>query len=108
MLNKVELLDAGQLDELELKLRERLQWQGPIHRISALSGDGCGELCNTLMESITEHRQRLADDADYRQAEKQREAAMAFEIRRSIEASKPKKKRDDELDDDWDEDWDHD
>jgi GTP-binding protein len=108
VLNKVELLDAGQLDELELRLRERLQWQGPIHRISALSGDGCRELCNTLMESITEHRQRLAEDADYRQAEKQREAAMAFEIRRSIEASKPKKKRDDELDDDWDEDWDHD
>lgn len=108
VLNKVELLDAGQLDELQLRLRERLQWQGPIHRISALSGDGCRELCNTLMESITEHRQRLAEDADYRQAEKQREAAMAFEIRRSIAASKPKKKRDDELDDDWEEDWDHD
>lgn len=105
VLNKVELLAAGQLQELESRLRERLSWQGPIHRISALSGDGCRQLCETLMTSIAEHRQRLAEDAEYRLTEKQREATMAFEIRRSIEASKPVKPKDDEwLDDEWDDD----
>jgi len=105
VLNKVELLDSAQLDELEARLRERLDWEKPVHRISALSGEGCRELCETLMAAISEHRQRLAEDEDYRQAEKQRETAMAFEIRRSIEASKPVKVKDDDwLDDEWDDD----
>lgn len=104
-LNKIELLDEVALDELETKLRARLSWTGPIYRISALRGDGCRELCEILMTAITEHRQRLREDEDYRDAEKQREAAMAFEIRRSIEASKPvKSNNDDWLDDEWDDD----
>lgn len=104
VLNKVDLLDPEQLDELEQRLRETLNWQGPIFRIAALSGKGCDGLCEALMQSIEQHRQSLATDEDYRQQEKDREQAMAFEIRRSIEASKPAKKQ---VDDDWDdEDWD--
>lgn len=104
VLNKVDLLDQEQLDELEQRLRETLNWQWPIFRIAALSGKGCDGLCEALMQSIEQHRQSLATDEDYRQQEKDREQAMAFEIRRSIEASKPAKKQ---VDDDWDdEDWD--
>lgn len=104
VLNKIDLLDQEQLDELEQRLRETLNWQGPIFRIAALSGKGCDGLCEALMQSIEQHRQSLATDEDYRQQEKDREQAMAFEIRRSIEASKPAKKQ---VDDDWDdEDWD--
>lgn len=104
VLNKIDLLDPEQLDELEQRLRETLNWQGPIFRIAALSGKGCDGLCEALMQSIEQHRQSLATDEDYRQQEKDREQAMAFEIRRSIEASKPAKKQ---VDDDWDdEDWD--
>lgn len=104
VLNKVDLLESTQLDELEQRLRDALDWQGQIYRVAALSGSGCDALCEALMRSIEQHRQDLAADEDYRQQEKDREQAMAFEIRRSIEASKPAKKQ---VDDDWDdEDWD--
>jgi GTP-binding protein len=103
VLNKVDLLDAGQLDELEQRLRQELDWQGDIYRISALSAEGCKQLCGSLMDSIEEHRQLLRENEEYRQAERDREEAMAFEIRRTIEASRPAKK----VAEDWDdEDWD--
>lgn len=107
VLNKVDLLDAEELAAIEARLREELDWQGTVYRISAISGDGCRELMEDLMDSIIEHRRKLLEDKDYLEAEKAREEAMAFEIRRSIEASKPvKRKQDlDEEEEDWD-DWD--
>jgi len=108
VLNKVDLLDADELAAIEAKLREELDWQGTVYRISAISGDGCGELMDDLMDSIIEHRHRLLEDKDYLEAEKAREEAMAFEIRRSIEASKPARQKRQDLDEeeeDWD-DWD--
>lgn len=109
VLNKVDLLDADALAELEQRLREQLKWQGPIYRISAISGQGCQELMEQLMESISEHRTRLKEDEAYREAEKEKEAAMAFEIRQSIEANKAaRKKKKQEQEEAWedDEDWD--
>lgn len=105
VLNKVDLLDADELAAIETKLREELDWQGTIYRISAISGDGCRELMEDLMDSIIEHRGKLLEDNDYLEAEKAREEAMAFEIRRSIEASKPAKRKQQDLEED-EEDWD--
>lgn len=105
VLNKVDLLDADELAAIETKLRKELDWQGTIYRISAISGDGCRELMEDLMDSIIEHRGKLLEDNDYLEAEKAREEAMAFEIRRSIEASKPAKRKQQDLEED-EEDWD--
>ena len=61
------------------------------------------------MCSIESHRARLLEDEDYQAELLEKEAAMAFEIRRTIESSKPAKLQDDELvneeslDDDWEE-----
>lgn len=104
VLNKVELLDEEQLAELESRLRAKLDWSGEIYRISALSGDGCQALCGELMQAIEEHRLLLAENEEYRDSERAREEAMAFEIRRTIEARKPARRKMEELDDDWDED----
>ena len=40
------------------------------------------------MESIITHNERLEDDAEYREEEKNRQQQMEFEIRQSIEAAK--------------------
>ncbi|MEX0963548.1 MAG: Obg family GTPase CgtA [Pseudohongiellaceae bacterium] len=104
VINKVDLLDADQLAQLKQDLRQRLSWEGEIHEISALNNAGCRELCDDLMLSIEAHRQKLLEDEDYRELLAENEAAMAFEIRRSIENTKSYKKQDDELfDDDWEE-----
>lgn len=103
VLNKVDLVDEEVVDALQHELRQQLDWQGDIHRISALTNAGCAELCQALMKSIEQHRQKLLDDEEYRTEQLGFAAAMAFEIRRSIENSKPPKRMEDpELDDGWD------
>jgi putative protein kinase ArgK-like GTPase of G3E family len=85
-------------------LREKLNWQDEIHQISALTREGCADLCQALMESIERHRQRLQDDEAYYEELQALESAMAFEIRRSIEQSKQSRQVDESV---FDADWDY-
>ncbi len=104
VINKVDLLDEELLEQLKQDLRERLSWEGDIYEISALNNAGCQDLCDALMVSIEEHRVKLLEDEDYRTQISEKEAAMAFEIRRSIEGTKVSKLEADEIfDDDWEE-----
>ncbi len=104
VINKVDLLDDELLGQLKKDLRERLSWEGEIYEISALNNAGCQDLCEALMSSIEEHRLRLIEDEDYKGEISEKEAAMAFEIRRSIEGTKVSKREADEIfDDDWEE-----
>lgn len=104
-INKVDLIDAETLESLKSALREALQWKGEIYEISAINNSGCKELCNGLMESIEAHRLRLEEDEDYQAEQLEKDAAMAFEIRRSIESTKAAKRQadaEDLMDEDWD------
>ena len=101
VINKVDLMQADAVEELISALRSELDWQGEIHQISALSGIGCNDLCENLMASIEEHRQRLLDDEEYTALQLEREEAMAFEIRRSIESSRQALRRQTEEIEDW-------
>lgn len=104
VINKVDLLDEAHLEQLKKDLRERLAWEGEIYEVSALNNAGCQPLCEALMTSIEEHRLRLTEDEDYRAQLAEKEAAMAFEIRRSIEGSKASRREAEEVfDDDWEE-----
>tara|TARA_B110000858_G_scaffold193768_1_gene246926 strand:- start:26193 stop:27362 length:1170 start_codon:yes stop_codon:yes gene_type:complete len=109
VINKVDLLDAELLEELKQGLRERLSWEGDIYEISALQNAGCRDMCEGLMSSIESHRQRLLEDEDYQAELLEKEAAMAFEIRRTIESTRYANRQDDELlddellEDDWEE-----
>ena len=106
VINKVDLLDAELLEQLRQDLRERLSWEGEIYEISALNSAGCKDLCEALMTSIESHRQKLIDDEDYQAQLLENEAAMAFEIRRTIEGTKSAKlqaEADELFDDDWEE-----
>lgn len=107
VLNKVDLLEDEQLVELEKNLRERLAWDGEIYRISALASDGCDDLMQELMGLIEDYRERMVNDEKFRALEQSKEQEMAFEIRRSIEASRALRKgrataEDDDLDEDLD------
>lgn len=104
VINKVDLLDEESLLALRAGLSERLGWEGEIFEVSALNKEGCQGLCDALMLSIEAHRLSLVEDEDYRASLAEKEAAMAFEIRRSIERSKPARRKDEDLiDDDWEE-----
>ncbi len=82
VLSKVDLLPDDELAELEARLRQTLDWQGEIHHISALTGAGCPQLCETLMQAIETHRERLREDADYAREQQGLERELMLEIGR--------------------------
>lgn len=100
VLNKTDLVDSQALAKLKTELREALAWDGEIHEISALTKEGCHELCQNLMGSIEAHRIRLLEDEDYAAEKNTLETDMAFEIRRSIEKSKTRRQSDESDGDD--------
>ena len=52
VLNKIDLLDAETLAERRAVLLRELDWQGPVHAISATTGAGTRELAAALMERL--------------------------------------------------------
>jgi len=93
------LLLEQELEELEANLQKQLKWEGPIFKIAAINKKGCDELCNHLMKSIELHRDKMVRDDGYKKEQQQLGKDMAFEIRRTIESTKPSKATDDDY---WD------
>ena len=92
VINKIDLLQPSDRDALIRELRERQNWNGEILAISALNSEGCDQLCARLMDSIEAHRARLKADDACRELYREREQAMAFEIRRSIENARARRR----------------
>lgn len=104
VVNKIDLLQPSDREALIRELRDRLSWDGEILAISALNSEGCDQLCARLMDSIEAHRARIKADEVYRELHREREQAMAFEIRRSIENARARRrgKSEEKLElDDW-------
>jgi len=106
VLNKTDLLDSDDIETLQQRLRSELDYQGPIHLISAISGQHCKQLCLALMDSIEHFDHLLAEDEDFRAAQLQFEQDMAYEIRRSIERVKSLGAKSAQADEFEDEEWD--
>jgi len=106
VLNKTDLLDADDLKLLRQRFVDELGWNIPVYQIAAISGEGCQQMCHDIMRSVESHRQRLANDDDYRATQKTRDEQMEFEIRRSIEASRKRRATGEDPDDfdDFDDD----
>ena len=92
VVNKIDLLQPSDREALVRELRDRLSWDGEILAISALNSEGCDQLCARLMDSIEAHRARIKADDAYLELHREREQAMAFEIRRSIENARARRR----------------
>ena len=104
VVNKIDLLQPSDREALVRELCDKLSWDGEILAISAFNREGCDQLCARLMDSIEAHRARIKADDAYRELHREREQAMAFEIRRSIENSHARRrgKSEEKLElDDW-------
>ena len=104
VITKIDLLQPSDREALIRELRDRQSWNGEILAISALSSEGCDQLCAKLMDSIETHRAKIKADEAYRELHREREKAMAVEIRRSIENSRAlrRSKSEEKLElDDW-------
>lgn len=75
VLNKADLLDPEELAERVEVVRSALDFDGPVHVISALNGDGCKPLCAAVMAWLED----LAEQEAFEAAERAALVAQAAE-----------------------------
>lgn len=93
VLNKADLLDEESLDKLRKRLVDRLDWQGPVFCISAVSGRGTDLLCQSIMVRLEEIAELFSVDDEALEAEEDFQRQMQLEARQRIEALAAERKR---------------
>jgi len=86
VLNKVDLLPE---DEREARCRDivqRLDWQGPVYRVAAISGDGTKALCGDIMTHLEQCWADESRDPELAEHERALQTAMQAEARERIQA----------------------
>ena len=110
VMNKLDLIPEEEREARCQDLLDKLEWDGPVYRISAISKEGTHKLACEIMEFIEERRQRALDDEEFAEAllaEREqvelesREHMEELEERRRIERAARKAEQDDD-DDDYD------
>lgn len=61
VLNKMDLLPAGEHDELIRDIVQRLDWQGPVFAIAALARQGTDALVFAIMEHLEAQRRNVSE-----------------------------------------------
>ena len=72
VLNKTDLLDDEQVDEISQKVIDALDWKGPVAKISSIGKVGTQDLVNEIMEYLEELNLR---EKEQKEAEKASAAA---------------------------------
>ncbi|MFY0992121.1 Obg family GTPase CgtA [Halomonas sp. C05BenzN] len=105
VLNKLDLLPEEEREARVDEIVGRLGWEGPVFRISAISGDGTDALVQAAHRWLTEQRRLENEDEEAAEREREMRARMEDEAVARTEARLGRKrKRDDEDDDDFDDD----
>ncbi|MDR5867878.1 Obg family GTPase CgtA [Halomonas koreensis] len=105
VLNKLDLLPEDEREAVADEIVRRLGWEGPVFRVSAISGEGTDALVQAAHRWLTE--QRRLEHEDEEAAEREREMRRRMEdeaVARTEARLGRKRKRDDEDDDDFDDD----
>lgn len=108
VLNKIDLIDKDQLENIQQSIVELIDWHGPIYSISAVSGEGTQELMYDIMVYMDELRERLEEDKDFRQQQEDEMRQIQQEGRESIDnlAELRRLQAEDDTDDFDDDDYD--
>ncbi|MCC5795754.1 MAG: GTPase ObgE [Methylophaga sp.] len=64
VLNKMDLVPEDIRDELRHDMLSRLDWQGPVYQISGMTGEGCAQLCEAVMEYLEASRETDPDSVE--------------------------------------------
>jgi len=85
VLNKTDLLPEDERDVACAAIVDALGWTGPVHRISALSGQGTELLCQQIMQQMEARRQLEEEQPELAAAERDMQNRMQAEARERIE-----------------------
>ena len=105
VLNKLDLLPEGEREATADEIVRRLDWEGPVFRISAISNVGTEELVQAAHRWLTEQRTLENEDDEAMEREQEMRQRMEDEAVARTEArlGRPRK-RDEDDDDDLDDD----
>lgn len=108
VLNKMDLVPEDLRDELCQDIVQRLGWDGEVHRISGVTGEGTRELVYALMNAIEERRLREEEDPEYQASQRALREQLEAEARETVQAIRQvaREARLAEADDDDDDDHD--
>ena len=107
VLNKVDMVAEEDREAHCQAIVDELGWEGPVFRISALSGEGTKPLVQAVMRWIEEQAEQEADNPDFAEQEAARRRRMDEEARQKIEADRQARRaarNADDDDDDFDDD----
>lgn len=93
LLNKVDLLPAESVEDHCRDIVERLNWQGPVFRLSAISKTGTEPLCGKIMDELEARWQAEEEDPDLARAEEEAQAQMQQEARERIEMLRERRRQ---------------
>lgn len=115
ILNKIDQIEAEQLNELCTHIVAELGWTGMVFRTSTLTGEGVDAVKFHLMNEIEREQEREIEDPIFAEEQQQRFARLEAEVRRNAQIQKEayraakKAQREGTLnddDDDFDDDFD--
>jgi len=83
VLNKLDMVSADERAARVADFVKRFEWDGPVFEISALTGQGCENLCYAIYDYVSEHSdarraaeaEDLASDVRFREAQQGTEGA---------------------------------
>lgn len=106
VLNKVDMVAEEDREAHCQAIIDELGWDGPVFRISALSGEGTKALSQAVMRWIEEQAEAEAQNPEFAEREAERRRRMDEEARARIEAERQTRRaaREDDDDDDFDDD----
>ena len=109
VLNKIDLLPAGEVEDACQKVVAELGWNGPVFKMSGLASEGTKALCAAIMDYIDEARQLEDAEPDLLERAEQRRLTIQAEARARIEDLAIARRRSrQQVSDDDDDDDDHD
>jgi GTPase len=105
VLNKLDLLPEEEREARVAAIVEGLGWEGPVYRISAISGEGTDALVQAAHRWLTEQRRLEHEDEAAAEREREMRSRMEAESVARTEARLGRKRKPrDEDDDDFDDD----
>ncbi|MDX9874977.1 MAG: Obg family GTPase CgtA [Spongiibacteraceae bacterium] len=86
VLNKLDLIPAEEREARCADVLQKLQWEGPVYRIAAISQDGTAQLSGDIMSYLEEAWAREAEDPELAEQEQRVQERMQQEARERIQA----------------------
>ena len=105
VINKLDLVPEEDREARVAAIVEGLAWEGPVYRISAISGEGTDALVQAAHRWLTERRRLEHEDEEAAERERRmRERMEAESVARTEARLGRRRKRKDDDDDDFDDD----